>query len=268
MPFARFREVVKSMWSARNADSRDLPFGLVVPDCQVEFVFQNGEPWRERRGTDVGWQRLPEAFVQPSRRGCMEFTAPPGSVVLAFRVNPVVAACLLRRPLSGMWDQAISLEDALGREGGHIHEALSVLTDPRKRHALLVQWIGKRLESWNADWQRRSTVFEQLMWRHSALDLPGASRVLGTSARSLRRNLAATAGLSPKEIQIAGRLLMACALLRERPDAHVTQVAQSAGFYDHAALTHDFSERLGLTPSRFRAEPDVHFQRPPVSRLP
>jgi AraC-like DNA-binding protein len=70
-------------------------------------------------------------------------------------------------------------------------------------------------------------------------------------------------GLSPKEVQLAGRHLDACALLRERPQIDITEVAGRVGFFDHAAFTHSFRRRLGMTPSQFCAESHAFYERRP-----
>jgi AraC-like DNA-binding protein len=77
----------------------------------------------------------------------------------------------------------------------------------------------------------------------------------------MRRWFAGTAGVWPKEIQLGGRVLMACALLRERPGTDLATVALDTGFYDHAAFAHAFVERVGFTPSRFRTEPTFFYER-------
>jgi AraC-like DNA-binding protein len=65
-------------------------------------------------------------------------------------------------------------------------------------------------------------------------------RQLGWSERGLRRTFAQAAGLSPKDVQLAGRHLDACALLREHADLDITEIAGRVGFFDHAAFTHSF----------------------------
>jgi AraC-like DNA-binding protein len=77
----------------------------------------------------------------------------------------------------------------------------------------------------------------------------------------LRRILGERAGLSPKAVQLSGRMLGACALLREAPSLEITEIAGRVGFYDHAAFTHAFTSRIGLTPTQFRAEPIVLYER-------
>jgi AraC-like DNA-binding protein len=52
-------------------------------------------------------------------------------------------------------------------------------------------------------------------------------------------------------------------MLRERADLDVTEIAGRVGFYDHAAFTHSFRERMGLTPSQFRSETHAFYERRP-----
>ena len=81
--------------------------------------------------------------------------------------------------------------------------------------------------------------------------------------RSLRRWIGRSTGLSPKHLEVSGRVLRSCALLHERPDLTLTSISHRLGFSDHAAFANVFREYAGLTPSAFRDEPLVFFERGP-----
>ena len=106
-------------------------------------------------------------------------------------------------------------------------------------------------------------LFSRVMWSLPSDGLAGLSRELGWSDRGLRRVINQATGLSPKDVQLAGRHLDACALLRERPELDITEIAGRVGFFDHAAFTHSFRKRLGMTPSQFCAESHAFYERRP-----
>lgn len=255
----RYDGIVRALWGL-EADGRQeaLP-GLIAPDGHVEFVFHASSPWRMKSVLAPGWVLQPAAFVYAQRRGCLQFDQTAQGSFVAFRVSPVVAAVILRRPLTDLWDRVIALEDLIGSEAHGIAEQLAE-SDTPARFRLLQSWIEKRLSDWGSDQRQLQNLFETVFWRIPARTLAELSATLGPSVRSMRRWFAASAGLSPKEIQLGGRTLLACALLREHPEVGVASVAQDTGFHDHAAFTHAFTERVGLTPSRFRAEPNVYYE--------
>jgi AraC-like DNA-binding protein len=102
-----------------------------------------------------------------------------------------------------------------------------------------------------------------MMWSLPTGGLAGLSRQLGWSDRGLLRVIGQATGLSPKDVQLAGRHLDACAMLRERPELDITEIAGRVGFFDHAAFTNSFRRRLGMTPSQFCAESHAFYERRP-----
>jgi AraC-like DNA-binding protein len=248
------------MWSlAGTPEEASLP-GIVVPDAHVEFVFHLGERWRTQRVGYPGWVLQPAAFAHATSRGALRFR-PTGRVcVLAFRVSPVVATRILNRSLADLWDAPVSLESVSGLEASSLLENLR-LRPPAERFLLLKQWVEERLRDWGTDEWNSQRLFNTILWRSSARSIAQVSRTLGPSERSLRRLLATHAGISPKAVQLSGRLLKACALLREQRSVEITDVATCVGFHDHAAFTHTFTDRIGLTPTQFRAEPAAFYER-------
>lgn len=255
--------LVKAMWAlSGTAEEAVLP-GVVAPDSHVEFVFHLGEPWRMRREGSPSWISQPRAFVYAQSHGALRFQGEGPVSMVAFRLNPVVAAVVLGRPPTGLWDEPVALRELVGTQADALVEHLAGIP-AHGRFALLQKWIERRLGNWDSsDWNTQR-LFDHVMWNIQARDLETMSKQLGWSARGLRRVFAQHAGLSPKEVQLAGRHLDACALLRERPGLAITEIAGQVGFYDHAAFTHSFSSRLGMTPSQFRSEGHAFFERRPL----
>jgi len=252
--------VIRAVWAAHGtADEAVLP-GLVAPDSHVEFVFHLGSPWRMKRLGQPDWTQQPKAFIYGQNRCCLQFTGTGEVSLVAFRVNPVIAATLLRRPMADLWDQCVPLEDLIGSETSELLDRLRKVTDA-DRFRILGQWVRRRLSGWDADCRNAQRLFDEVLWRRHHGTMPKVANALGASGRSLRRTFANHAGLSPKEVQLSGRLLTACALLHERHELNVTDIADQTGFYDHAAFTHAFASRVGLGPVRFREEPFVFYER-------
>jgi AraC-like DNA-binding protein len=254
--------LVKGMWSVSGAATDAVLPGVVAPDSHVEFVFHLGQPWRMRRAGESSWLRQPKAFVYAQSHGTLRFEGEGHVSLIAFRLSPVVAASVLGRSAADIWNEPVALSDLMGAQADALGEQLSQ-APPTQCFQILEQWVERRLVNWDSsDWSTHR-LFDHVMWHAPAKDLESLSKQLGWSTRGLRRVFAQCAGLSPKEVQLAGRHLDACALLRERPDLDVTEIAGRTGFYDHAAFTHSFSKRLGMTPSQFRGESHAFYERRP-----
>jgi AraC-like DNA-binding protein len=257
------RKLIRAIWSSQGTPEEAVLPGVVVPDAHVELVFHCGVPWHTRLIDGHEWVAQPQAFIYAQHRGCLRFLGKGRVDVIALRVSPVVATRLLGRPVAELWDQSIGLEDLIGTDAREVMDSLTA-SHPGERADIIRDWLRRRLEDWSADDAHAERLFETVLWRtwrHSTVELADD---LGLSARSLRRGFAQHAGISPKAVQLTGRILSACALLRERAELTITEVAALAGFYDHAAFTHAFTQHLGLTPVRFRAEPFAFYEREPT----
>ena len=254
--------LVKAMWSVSGAAKEAVLPGVVAPDSHVEVVFHLGQPWRMRREGSSAWQKQPASFVYAQSHGALRFEAEGHVSLIALRLSPVVAMAVLGRSPADLWNEPVALRDLVGPQADLLAEQLT--KEPgHRRFALLEKWVERRLTNWDSSNWNAQRLFDQVMWNASAKSLDTLSKQLGWSTRGLRRVFAQSAGLSPKEVQLAGRHLDACALLRERPDLEVTEIAGRVDFYDHAAFTHSFFRRLGMTPSQFRSESHAFFERRP-----
>ena len=109
-------ELIRAVWAAHGtAEAAVLP-GLVAPDSHIEFVFHLGSPWRMKRLGVPEWALQPTAFIYGQNRRCLQFAGTGKVSLVALRVSPVVAATLLGRSLSDLWDQPVPLEDLIGTE--------------------------------------------------------------------------------------------------------------------------------------------------------
>jgi AraC-like DNA-binding protein len=258
--------LVRAAWSVEGPAKDAVLPGFVAPDCHVEFVFHLDACWSVRqRGTNA-WSPQPRAFIYAGDRGCLEFSGTGHVSTVAVRVSPVTATRLLGRTIGDIWNQTLALQDFVGSEADELIESLR-RSAPAARYQIIGQWIRARLHAWHAADAEAERLFWTLLWTSHGGTIAEVARALGPSERSLRRTLARHAGLAPKDVQLTGRLLSACALLREDAQLNITDVAARTGFFDHAALTHACHSRLGLTPQQLRAETHVFYERAPVRFL-
>jgi AraC-like DNA-binding protein len=203
-----------------------------------------------------------EAFVFAQSHGALRFDGDGMTCVVAFRVTPVVACAILGRPMHEVWNEPVALRDLVGADADALCEKLHNVA-AAERFAVLESWVERRLTNWSAGHFDLQRLFTRVMWSLPSGGLANLSKQLGWSERGLRRAITQATGLSPKDAQLAGRHLHACALLREHPQLAITEIAGRVGFFDHAAFTHSFRQRLAMTPSQFRAESHAFYERRP-----
>ena len=125
---------------------------------------------------------------------------------------------------------------------------------------------GQRAASALADWVAQHTGPPQAMALtanrmedvvasdRSILRVDQLARRLDLSIRSLQRLSERYIGLPPLAVIRRYRLQEAAQRLREDPSVTVAQVAAELDYADHAHLTADFRQVLGLSPSRYRQQ--------------
>jgi AraC-like DNA-binding protein len=259
-PTLKLKPYVRCLWQLDVGPGHDVLPGWIAPDGQIEIVFHTGVPGALRPFGSEHWAVQPQAFVLPMRRGAVQLATSGRDCIVALRIDPVVASVLLRRPMGELWDALTPLSDLLGSEADALVDALARAA-PAARFGIIERWIEAGLRDWTCSLDDLKAIYARLFWRGDGTPLAKVAPQLGVTTRSLRRWTANTAGLSPKEIELMGRILRSCALLREQPTMPISSVALEIGFYDQPAFSHAFSQQVGLPPAAFKALPLVFYER-------
>lgn len=255
------RRLVGAPWRVVYGASLDVLPGVIVPDAHVEFVFQTGAACGTRLAQSAPIRASPRAMIYAQRHGSLTLAPTGANAIVAFRTTPAVASVLLGRPLSGCWDRPVDLTDLIGREADRLLDRLAG-APAAGQIATLESWLVSRLAPWSPDDERNLRLQRSLLWRCGGETMSAIADDAGITVRTLRRQFARHAGLSPKQLSMSGRILRASFWLSERRDLPIAQVALAAGFGDQAAFTNAFRRYVGMTPARLRAEPIVYCERP------
>jgi len=236
--------------------------GLIAPDAHVEFVFHLGARCAMQRMGSSAWERLPRAMLYAQRSSCVRLRSVDAGSMVSFRTSAVVAGVILKRPMHDLWDQPVALRDLCGASIEDLADQLMPLSTSA-RFERVEHWLRQRLTPWDGDQARIERLHEQLVWRSNGAPIERVATSIGTSLRSLRRWIGQSAGIAPKQLELSGRILRSCAELHERPDLTITAIAHQLGFSDQAAFANAFHAQTAMTPSAFRAEPLVFYERGP-----
>jgi AraC-like DNA-binding protein len=254
------RTLVRSAWSASYPSTLESMPGVIAPDAHVEFVFQTGSPCAtQASGTATP---SPPAMVFAQRHGTLRLKPTGANAIIAFRALPAVASAILGRPLGDCWDRPVALSDLIGRDADRLLDRLAA-APASTQAALLEAWLIGRLSGWEGEHARNLRLQYGLLWRSGGESVSALADRVGVTARTLRRHFMKHAGLSPKQMSLSGRILRACALLSDRRETKLAELALKVGFGDQAAFTNAFRHFVGMTPGQLRAEPLVFCERPP-----
>jgi AraC-like DNA-binding protein len=255
------RGLVSAAWSMTYGSSVDEMPGIIAPDAHVEFVFQTGAPCATQSAADAANTPSPAAMVYAQRHGALRLIPTGANAIVAFRSTPAVASVILGRPLEDIWDRPIDLTDLIGPEAQRLLDRLAGTPFPLQG-AFLESWLISRLGAWDPEHERNLRLQHILLWHFSEESVSTLADDVGVTARTLRRQFAKHAGLSPKQLSMSGRILRACAYLGDRREMPIAEVALRVGFGDQAAFTNAFRHYVGMTPRRLRAEPIIYCERP------
>jgi hypothetical protein len=196
--------LVIAMWSLPDLPHEGALPAIATPYSHVECVLDRGNGGRARHAGKFGGRTRPPTYVYSNTVGALRFESQARTLVIGFRVSPVVVSSLLSRPPVEIWNEPVALPDPIDSGTDcSAHDVQCLFS-----HAL------------------QNAPFEHL-------DL--MSNQLGWSTPGLRRLFAKSAKLSAQDAQLIRLHLDGCASLRARPNLGVMP---QTGFVDHTSFTH------------------------------
>ncbi len=131
-----------------------------------------------------------------------------------------------------------------GATGGSRHE---------RAVAAFADWVGEHLPEPDEDARRANALADLLGSDPAVLRLEDTARALSVSVRTVQRLARRYVGLPPLAMIRRRRLQEAAERLRDAPGTDLAELAAELGYADHAHLTRDFREVLGMTPTGYRS---------------
>jgi AraC-like DNA-binding protein len=178
-----------------------------------------------------------------------ENTGPSSGVQID--LTPLGAYEFFGRPMHELTNNVVGLDDALGRAGSLMAEALYHAPTWEARFELLDRAIVSRIEQ-----SRRASP--AIIWAQHQIDRAGGnapitklSEKLGLSRKQMVNRFREEVGLPPKTYARIARFGRVMQYVRSRADVRWVDVAHDCGYYDQAHFVRDFSEFAGVSPTRF-----------------
>lgn len=244
-PPADLADHVESFWFMRGAGPAAMPEGhRILPDGCMEFVFQLGDPFRERN-LDGTWRLQPRLLLvgQMERRVDVK----PGGVIrtAGIRFRPAGLAAFVAGDLGRFANRIVPLAPALGEDLGPLVARLRSARRFERCAALLGDFLrGRRREGDPA----MANASARLAQAPGPVDLGALARRFRLSERQFRRRFEAAVGLGPKRFARLVRFQRVFEERRERDGRVWSRVALDCGYYDQAHFNRDFRAFTGVRP--------------------
>jgi AraC-like DNA-binding protein len=169
--------------------------------------------------------------------------------MLGLSLRAETSRAILSCPVHEVTNLTIPAGDVLATASelfGRLHDARTF----GERCGILLRWLTQIVRT-SARLTRVEHACALLCRSTDVAVFDRAAATVGCSSRHLRRTFLDYVGTTPAEYRRLRRFRRALNLMG--PAGSLTEVAQSAGYYDQAHLCRDFKEFAALTPGAYRA---------------
>lgn len=167
-------------------------------------------------------------------------------------------------PMSTLTDRALTLDDALGRDGLALEAAVLACGDDAAAAAATAEaFLLARLPARDPQAERARDLVALILAEPELTRVEQLAARAETSVRSLQRSFGTYVGVSPKWVIRRYRLHEAIARLDAGRSVDLPRLATELGYFDQAHFIRDFKQLVGRTPAAYARAPQnaVHTGR-------
>ena len=244
-PSSDLAACVDNFWFMRGRGPAAMPEGhRILPDGSMEFVFQLGDPFFERR-PDGRWRKQPHLLLvgQMERRTDIK---PSGVIHTAgIHFHPAGVSAFVTGDLGRFVNRIVPLVSALGGDLAAVAARLRTARTPERRGAILEDFLRIRRRPHD---EAMADASRRLQEATDAVDIEAMARAFGLSDRQFRRRFEAAVGLGPKRFARIVRFQRVFEQRLEHDARAWSEVALDCGYYDQAHFNRDFRAFAGVRP--------------------
>jgi AraC-like DNA-binding protein len=161
------------------------------------------------------------------------------------------AAVFFDVPLSDLRNTHAPLDEVVGPSSAVLREQLLELRTPDQRLDLFESWLAKRLRGRSGPEPAIAWAVRRLQRPHTRVADVAAD--IGRSSRWFIDRFASDVGLTPKVFSRVQRFQAALRCAHRHASVNLADLAASAGYFDQAHLSHEFTMLAGMSPSALLA---------------
>lgn len=166
------------------------------------------------------------------------------------RMAPLGAYRLLGRPVAGLGDEVVDLQETFGAHARRLAEAVREAPTWTRRFAVLDRFLLDAAERGRGPSPEVAHAWEAMVAQRGSVQISGLARTVGRSHQHLIRRFTEQVGLTPKK---AARLVRFEHVLRSATTGGTTweRIAADGGYADQAHLIREFRAFTGMTPTDY-----------------
>ncbi|GAA4313250.1 AraC family transcriptional regulator [Compostibacter hankyongensis] len=246
-PHPCLRPFIECYWKA-SADSP--PFRKeesLIPDGTIELMFNFGDDYDQVREG----MRAPVkgSHIIGIRKKTLQISQTRRQEVFSVRFRPGGTYPFFRIPVHLFANAFWNITELLGKAYYELEEQLFGARDDAERIHIIDSFLLSRMET--GDDYRFVSSCSRWILEHSGASIADTCRTFGTHYKNLERKFSQVIGLTPTELLKIRRFNSAILAMYSKPEASLTDIAYSCGFYDQSHFIREFKQLSGYTPKAF-----------------
>jgi AraC-like DNA-binding protein len=221
----------------------------LIPDGNIELIFNFGAPYRRRSEADSQFIKGSHLVGERTEYYLIEQLGEINH--LAVRFKPGGLYPFVRLPLVELTQQAIEVDVVFGPTIGEVEEQLFEAGDDLQRVDLLERFLLAQLNRVDRQEPLIQRLVAEIMQTGGQLSITTLAGQFGVSYKQVERKFLAVVGVSPKFYSKIVRFLAVFDHMKSGSYRDWNSVAFSCGYYDQAHFIRDFKQFTGLTPGQF-----------------
>jgi len=244
-------DAVRKYWFLEGfINSEEMYIERILPDGCTELIIHYGNPFRK---LNEDRQVLQEnAFVFGQLQRFIDLIPAKNIGVMGVRFHPWGLNQFIKIPSAELKGEAVSLKNLFGDSQLKLVDEIFEANNSTQRAGIMDEFLITRYRH-KINNEKLSGLIDQIHQHRGSLSVDELTRLSGNSERQLERTFHAGIGLSPKAYS---RIIRFQNSLRLASHArNLTDLALSAGYYDQAHFTREFTDIAGQAPrSYFKGE--------------
>ncbi|AFZ31555.1 transcriptional regulator, AraC family [Gloeocapsa sp. PCC 7428] len=217
----------------------------VLPDGCIDLIF------RFQRSSWGGGITNPLLTVYGPTDRFKLVNIEPCTTFIGVRFKPGIAASYLGLSAVSLFQQEVMAQECSARFV-NMFDRLCECTSVKQALSIFQNAVLKLKMTTVDDVPRRVREAVKLLCANERqMQISDVASVIGVSERTLRRDIVASVGLSPKMLAQILRFQSAIALLRSKKQLSLCNIALQNGYADQSHMTREFQAFSGLSPTAF-----------------
>lgn len=218
----------------------------ILPDGCTELIIHYGQPFRKIDGNNQNQQETAFVFGQLDR--FIDLLPGQNIGVMGVRFHPWGLNQFIKIPAANLKGEAVSLKDLFGNAEQELVDKILESTNVKQKAEIMDRFLMNHFKN-KTSYPGISSIIDLIKHHEGSLSIDRLTRMTGHSERQLERYFYNEIGLSPKSFS---RILRFQNVLRLATKARsLTDLALSAGYYDQAHFSREFTEIAGNSPRNY-----------------